>query len=81
MSLGLDLGTLPEGTTARTDFDGEFVEVGDLQISTADVCQLALYVLTNTDLWAENDPRLHFMNQLAKLNVIDGHMAGRKRLG
>ena len=81
MSLGLDLGTEPAGTVARTDFDGEFVEVGGLQISTADMCQLAIYVLTNTDLWAENDPRLHLMNQLAKLNVIDGYMAGRKRLG
>ena len=81
MSLGLDQGTMPAGTVAKTDFDGRFVEVGDLQISTADFCQLAMYVLKNTDLWAENDPRLHFMNQLAKLNVIDGYMAGRKRLG
>lgn len=81
MSLALDLGTKPEGTVAKTDFDGEFVQVGPhLRITTADFCELALYVLTNTDL-AANDPRLHFMNQLAKLNVIDGHNPGRKRLG
>lgn len=80
MSLSLDLGTKPDGTVARTDFDGKLVEVGDLEISTEDFCQLAMYVLTNTDL-QPNDPRLHFMNQLAKLSVVDGHMPGRKRLG
>lgn len=80
MSLRLDLGTLPEGTEAKTDFDGRYVDVGPLKITTDDFCQLAMYVLTNTDLY-ENDPRLHFMNQLAKLNLINGHGPGRKRLG
>ena len=80
MSLGLDLGTIPEGTVAKTDFDGKFVDVGDIRITTDDFCLLAMYVMTNTDL-QPNDSRLHFMNQLAKLNVIDGHMTGRKRLG
>ena len=80
MSLGLDLGTLPEGTEAKTDFDGKFVDVGGIRITTEDFCQLAMYVLTNTDL-QPNDSRLHFMNQLAKLNVIDGFMPRRKRLG
>ena len=80
MSLLLNLGTKPDGTTAKTDFDGKFVEVGDLTITTDDFCQLAMYVLTNTDL-QRNDPRLHFMNQLAKLNVIDGHTPGMLRLG
>lgn len=80
MSLGLDLGTLPEGTRANTDFDGKYVDVGDIRITTEDFCQLAMYVLTNTDL-QPNDPRLHFMMQLAKLNPVVGHNPGRFRLG
>lgn len=80
MSLSLDLGTKPHGTVAVTDFDGEYVGVADLQISTADFCQLVIYVLTNTDL-QPNDPRLHLMNQIAKLNVIPGHNPGKARLG
>ena len=80
MSLGLDLGTLPEGTEAKTDLDGKFVDVGGIRITTEDFCQLAMYVLTNTDL-QPHDSRIHFMLQIAKLNVIDGWMAGKKRLG
>ena len=63
MSLGLDLGTLPEGTEAKTDFDGKCVDVGGIRITTEDFCQLAMYVLTNTDL-QPNDSRLHFMISL-----------------
>lgn len=81
MSLSLDLGTRPAGTVARIDCNSQFVEIGkDLEISMDDFCQLAMYVLTNTDLRSA-DPRLHFMNQLAKLNVIEGYNPGGARLG
>ena len=80
MSLALELGTTPEGTVAKTDFDGKFVDVGDIRITTDDFCQLVIYVLTNTNL-NQNDPRLHLMQQLAKLNVVTGHGGYGARLG
>lgn len=80
MSRSLDLGTTPEGTIAKTDWDGKYVDVGPLRITMEDFCELAMYVLTNTDLQS-GDARFRFISQLAKLNVIDGYSPGRKRLG
>lgn len=89
MSLELNQGTTPDGVIAVTSFDSEFISLGTpaqhaqneaIDISMADFCQLALYALTNTDL-KSGDPRLHFMNQLAKLNVVKGFNPGRIRLG
>lgn len=79
MSLSLDLGSKPDGLVALMP-DNKTVCVGGLEITTADFFQLAIYVLTNTDLHA-NDPRLHFMNQIAKLNQLPGYNPGGVRLG
>ena len=79
MSLSLDLGTKPSGTIASM-MNADKVNIGPLEVSTEDFCQLAMYVLTNTDLVA-GDPRLHFMNQLEKLNQVPGHNDGGVRLG
>lgn len=79
MSLGLDLGTRPEGTRAVLLPDNH-VAIGNVEISPDDFCQLAMWFLTTSDL-RRVDPRLHFMNQLAKLNVIEGHNPGGYRLG
>jgi hypothetical protein len=54
-------------------------QTGALAIELEDFCDLALYVLTNTDLKA-NDPRLAFMRKLAELSVGDGYNPGGKRL-
>ncbi len=72
MSLSLDLGTKPDGTIAMTDLNGTVVEVGPVTMTTEDFCQLVIYVLTNTDL-VSGDSRLHLMNQIAKLNVVQGY--------
>lgn len=79
MSLALELGTLPEGTIASM-VEPHRVQVGNIDMTTQDFCQLAMYVLTNTDL-VSGDPRLHFMNQLAKLNQVPGYNEGGVRLG
>ena len=80
MSLGLDQGTIPEGMRAFISADGQRIEVGNMQISTVDFCQLVIYVLTDTDLKG-NDPRFHLMNQIAKLNLTHGHNPGGVRFG
>ncbi len=79
MSLALELGTKPEGTVAHTPNAGT-VLVGDITMTTDDFCQLAIYVMTNTNL-VHSDPRLHMMQQLAKLNVVNGHGGVGFRLG
>lgn len=80
MSFALDQGTIPEGMVAFTTANGAYIEIGNVQISAVDFCQLVLYVLTNTDL-KENDPRFHLMNQIAKLNLAHGHNIGGVRFG
>jgi hypothetical protein len=79
MSLALELGTKPEGTIAITPHP-RVILIGELEITTDDFCQLVIYVLTNTNL-VHADPRLHLMQQLAKLNVINGHGGNGFRLG
>ncbi len=79
MSLELSMGTKPEGVTAMTR-GAKGVRVGTLEISMEDFCQLAVYVLTSSDL-EHGDPRIHFMLQLAKLNTVPGHNPGGYRLG
>lgn len=79
MSLSLDLGTRPEGTVASMPTAAR-VQVGSIDMSTEDFCQLAMYVLTNTNL-VPSDPRLHFMRQLAKLCQVTGHGGQGVRLG
>lgn len=79
MSLGLDLGTRPEGVRAILLPDGH-VDINGVEISPDDFCQLALWFLTTSDL-RRNDPRFHFMQQLAKLNPIAGFNPGGVRFG
>lgn len=57
--------------TGRGDDRKQIVLLGDYEIPMEDFCELALYVLTNTDL-DPNDPRLQLVNRVKSLRVIDG---------
>jgi len=69
MSLELSFSK-PEGITAKT-FDAETLLLGDYQISMVDFCQLAMYVLTNTNL-AKGDPRYSLVESIKRMKVTEG---------
>ena len=43
-----------------------------MEVSMADFCEMALYVLTNTDL-AKEDPRIRFVEMVKKLEKTKGY--------
>lgn len=49
---------------------------GCVEISMHDFCEMALYVLTNTDL-AKEDPRIRFVEMVKKLERTEGFNGGR----
>jgi hypothetical protein len=82
MSLRLDR-SLPHGLKIKTSgFDGpidDTVYLGRYQIPMSDFLVAVAYVLTNTDLQA-NDPRIRFVESLKALQEVDGYNPGQKRL-
>lgn len=81
MSLALNQGTEPQGLLVKT-FGPMFagVHVGDYTISEADFCEVVLYFLINTDL-EPSDPRLKLLEQIGRLEQVDGWKDGGKRFG
>lgn len=86
MSLYLNSGTKPEDLRVKTCSKSELefcaqeqpvqiVEVGDYEISIEDFCEMVIYVLTNTDLWNSDDPRLGLVRIIKKLKILKGHGA------
>lgn len=59
--------------------------LGEYEIPLDDFCKLVEYVLTNTDLDA-NDPRLELVDKIKRMEIVDGfatmmtNTSGSKRL-
>lgn|GEM_PF-7065385 len=75
MSLVLNQGTTPVGIEVKTLGFGEdqVVHLGDYEIAMADFCALTIYVLTNTDLVGDKDPRLALIEEMRKLEKVPGY--------
>ena len=78
MSLILDRSK-PQGLEAKTYGCGmgnaiknDVVYIGDYEIPEEDFFVLAHYVLTNTNLRGDDDPRLQFVESVRAMAVIDG---------
>jgi hypothetical protein len=72
----------PKGLEAKAwdVIDGEHrVYLGDYEIPIEDFLILTKYVLINTDLHP-NDPRLEFLEEIKKLEVVKGFNPGKERL-
>ena len=82
MSLSLNLGTKPDGLVVITplpSLSGQVVWIGEYQISLKDFLLMAEYVLTNTDLEAD-DLRLPFVECVKSMHVVQGYNKGGQRL-
>ncbi len=81
--MSLELSRSEKNIWVKTDSGSPLVRMtfdnGKLAIDLEDFCEMALYVLTNTDLM-HDDPRLVLMRRLAELNVVPGYNDGGKRL-
>ena len=62
----------------RTLFVDFGVLIGDHRISMKDFLNIAFYALINADL-EENDPRIKFVEEVKKLQIVDGLNAGQKK--
>lgn len=83
MSLALGLGTKPADLEVKTfghGLMGSTVFIGDYEISLMDFLAAAEYVLTNTDLKPNDDPRLQFVKCVESMKEVDGYNADMKRL-
>lgn len=65
-------GTKPNGLNVKTyDLVGRrVVYLGDYEIAMKDFCAMVRYVLTNTDLVGNNDPRLGLVNWVRELTKL-----------
>ena len=80
MSISLDRRpTDPIGINVKT-YVGDVVHLGRYDISLEDFLIAANYVLTNTDLIGENDPRLAFIERVKGMRIVDGFNEGGRRL-
>lgn len=82
MSIELSL-SYPKGLSAKTQgvklpVTGrgherkQLLMLGDYEIPMEDFCELALYVLTNTDL-DKDDPRVALVDRVRAMKVVDGY--------
>ena len=62
----------PEGLEAKTAFTGSDIFLGDYQISMEDFLALTEYVLTNTDLAGDKDPRWRFITRIRASGIVPG---------
>jgi len=51
---------------------GAEITIGSSCLSMVDFCEVALYVLTNTDLEGESDPRYDLIARLSGLAIAEG---------
>lgn len=83
MTLELSEDTIPRGLTVKTfgpPTDANVVHLGQYEIALDDFLAVAFYVLTNTDLDGDHDPRLEFVATVNRLQEIPGWNPNRKRL-
>jgi len=59
---------------------GAEILIGSACLSMEDFCEMVRYVLTNTDLEDDDDPRYGLLAQLSSVSVIAGRNPGRKQL-
>ena len=83
MSMSLDgIGTNQPGLEVRMHGFGSMrntVDVGKYEISLEDFLLVVMYVLTNTDLEA-NDQRRQFVKSVQSMKEVDGYNPNTKRL-
>lgn len=82
MSLDLNCGTTPDHTRAFTR-DSKVILMHEVQpssvsMSLIDFCELAKYVLTNTDL-VDDDPRLALVEYCQSLEQVPGWNGAHSR--
>ena len=69
----LERGTKPNGLPVKTFGIGkDVVFFGDYEVSIEDFLIAAHYVLTNSNLTGEDDPRLQFIECVRSMKVVDG---------
>lgn len=56
------------------------VYIGEYEISIWDFCSMVEYVLENTDLMGDADPRLKLIEEIKKSKTVKGFNEGRKRI-
>lgn len=77
MSMRLDQGTMPRDTEVKASYLGDVIfttvnPTRQISMSMADFAETVIYVLTNTDLVAD-DLRLSLMERLRRVRVVDGY--------
>ena len=83
MSLSLDNSTPNVEVKTWGAISPQFektVFLGDYEISLSDFMHAAMYVLTNTDLVGDSDPRLRFVNEVKVMEITEGYDPARSRL-
>lgn len=92
MTILLDQGTQPESLPVKSvssglgaqAFGGEGVHIGDYLLSMEDFCAMVRYVLTNTNMEGEQDPRLQLVGDIKNAQTTDGFtevVGGKEVLG
>mgnify|MGYP001611069311 CR=1 FL=1 len=82
MSLILDHESEPAGLTVETrGFLPQVVYLGKYTISFEDFLRMAHYVLTNTPLIRDNDPRLQFVRCVGSMKKVSSLRPGERFLG
>lgn len=62
-------------------YGADVVALGNEDISMKDFCTAVKYVMENTDLLGDSDPRMALLNYIKKLEILPGYNPGGKRLG
>ncbi len=80
MTLALDSGIQVKSWPPIFSHKEERVFINGVEMTTLEFLQAALYVLTNTDLIGEDDPKKQFVDLVKKMNVSEGLNHGFKML-
>ncbi|MDP1689604.1 MAG: hypothetical protein Q8L52_00120 [bacterium] len=67
----LAVKSVPSGLGAQV-FGGEGVHIGDYCLSMEDFCAMVRYVLTNTNMEGEQDPRLKLVGDIKNAQTTEG---------
>lgn len=85
MSLSLDLGTVPEGLSAKTFGPGMGNMSGKLflgahEITDRDFACLVDYWLTNADLDGLDDPRIDLVRRIKESKYVPGYNSNQLKI-
>jgi len=81
MSLYLNGGTVPKNLPTKSVghsslahvLGGEGIHIGEYCLSMQDFCALVVYVLTNTNLVGDDDPRVKLIDYLKEAKIVPGY--------